>query len=52
MFKDLKQLGFLSRDRMGISCALVGAFRAWLFSYSHLMSPETQPCSTSTTKLC
>ncbi len=34
MFKDLKQLGFLSRDRMGISCALIGAFALALFIFA------------------
>jgi hypothetical protein len=34
MFKDLKQLGFLSRARIGMSCALVGAFALALFIFA------------------
>jgi hypothetical protein len=34
MFKDLKQLGFLSRDRMVISSALVGALALALLTFA------------------
>jgi hypothetical protein len=39
MFKEVKQLGFLSRDRMGLSCALVGAFALALFIFASDVAP-------------